>query len=484
MNPVRSWMACAALAAVLPLGAQQPRTLTLQQAVDLAQAQGHQARSAEATRDAADFRNRQFASRLLPQLSLNGTVPSYNRSIIEVQQPDGSSLFRPRDQTNANLSVQLSQTLPMTGTNIFLSSSLARVKVSGPSGFETWSSTPFTIGLRQDLLRPNTTRWDQREQDLRGDLAERQYLEAREDIAMAVAGQFFDAYAARMQLENATKNVAVNDTLYKINTGRYEIGKIGENDLLQSELASLRARASVDDSRLNFDRAMAALRLAMNLPEGEPIDLQVDGVVPEVTVDTVRAVEEALRNSSTMGQASLQRLQADRAVNQARLSDGISASVQATYGYNASGDAFRSAYQELREAQQFSVGVQVPLWQWGAHHEGVEAARADRERIVSDAETSVRQAELDARFAVLALEQAARNLTIAAKADTVAIKRYEVAYNRYVIGRIDIDNLYLAQNEKDQALVSYVQALRGYWQAYFRLRRITLFDFVSGKPIM
>ena len=89
----------------------------------------------------------------------------------------------------------------------------------------------------------------------------------------------------------------------------------------------------------------------------------------------------------------------------------------------------------------------------------------------------------DAQFAALSVAQAARNLMVSAKADTVASKRFEVAYNRYVIGKIDIDNLYIAQNDKDQALQQYVQALRGYWPAYYRLRQLTLYDFAAGRPI-
>ena len=90
---------------------------------------------------------------------------------------------------------------------------------------------------------------------------------------------------------------------------------------------------------------------------------------------------------------------------------------------------------------------------------------------------------LDARFAALQVAQAERNLALSAKADTVAAKRFEVAYNRYLIGRITIDNLYIAQNERDAALAQYVQALRGYWDAHYRLRRATLFDFATGQPI-
>ena len=105
--------------------------------------------------------------------------------------------------------------------------------MSGEQSFRTYSSTPVSFGLRQDLRRPNTSAWDRREQPIRWEVAERQYLEAREDIAIQTAALFFDAYAARVALNNAIKNAAVNDTLYTLNKGRFEVGRIGENDLLQ-----------------------------------------------------------------------------------------------------------------------------------------------------------------------------------------------------------------------------------------------------------
>jgi outer membrane protein len=41
----------------------------------------------------------------------------------------------------------------------------------------------------------------------------------------------------------------------------------------------------------------------------------------------------------------------------------------------------------------------------------------------------------------------------------------------------------LAQQEKDEARGRFVLALRGYWQAYYRLRRVTLYDFERGERI-
>ena len=470
---------CAGAASVLR--AQEP--LTLQQAIALAQQQGFASRAALATRTAARYRDRAFYSRLLPQLGLSGTVPSYNRSIIPVTQPDGSTLFKPQDQTNATLSATMSQRLPFLGGDFFVTSSLARLSVSGEDSFHSWSSTPLSFGLRQELLRPNTLAWDRREQPLRAELAERQYLEAREDIALATTNLFFDLYAAQVALANQTRNVAVNDTLFTLNKGRYEVGKIGENDLLQSELALLRARNSLDAAKLEHERALAALRIGLNLPPDAPLAIAVTATVPEFDADTTRAVTEALRNRSSMSDVALQDVQARRRVTEARLSNWAGASVSASYGFNATAPNVSEVYSGLLNAQQFSLGVSLPLWQWGAHKEGVKAAEADRDRAASLAQSTTQQVTQDAHFAALQLAQARRNLTLSAKADTVAGKRFEVALNRYVIGRITIDNLYIAQNEKDQALTQFVQSLRGYWQAYYRLRRFTLFDFATGEGI-
>lgn len=288
----------------------------------------------------------------------------------------------------------MTQQVPGIGGSFFVSSSLSHLSVTGSNSFTTWSSAPVSVGLRQDVFKPNVAGWDRREEVVRSELAERSYLEAREDIAVQTAAQFFDVFAARMALENAIENSAVNDTLYTVNKGRFEVGKIGENDLLQSELALLRARTTL-----------------------------------------------------------------------------------------ATGDKAREVYRDLLEARQSSVAVTVPLMQWGARGESVRAAEADRDRTVVLGQNTLETTAQEAHFAALQLSQARRNLALSAKGDTVAGKRFGVALNRYVIGRIAIDNLYLAQNEKDQALNQFVQSLRGYWQAYFRLRRLTLFDFATGKPI-
>jgi outer membrane protein TolC len=482
MRQVFAGALVAALCTAAPAGAQD--SLTLQQAIALAEKQGLQAASARDALVAAHARDHAYGDRLLPQISLNGTLPNYDRSIVPVIQPDGSQLFTPLQQTTSQLGLSVSQKLPFTGGNLTVSSMLKRFQISGPQQVRTWSSAPMTVSLQQPILRPNTIKWDTREQDLRTEIADRQYLEAREAVAAQATSAFFDLYSARSARENAAHNAAVNDTLYTLNKGRFQVGKIGENDLLQSELALLRARTAEDGAKLDYDRALAAFRLAINVPVDASVSIVVTPDVPAVPLDTARAVAEALRNGSAVTTLALQDVQARRAVTQARLSNSIGATLQASFGFNASGAAPSAAYQNLLQSQQFSLGVQLPLIQWGAHSADIQAANADEQRVAATSQATREQTIQDARFAALQLAQAGRNLTVSAKADTVAAKRFDVAYERYVIGKIGIDNLYIAQNDKDQALQQYVQALRGYWTAYYRLRQLTLYDFVNDRRIV
>ncbi len=463
-------------------GAQQQ--MTLQQAVDLAQKQSYSATAVTATRDAARSRDHAFGARRLPQLSFTGTAPRYEKTITPVIQPDGSTNFTPVQATTADAGLTIAQQLPFSGGTLSINSQLQRYEVSGGTQkVLRWTSTPVTFAIQQPIFRPNGLRWDGREQDIRLDASERQYLESREGVAIQATEAFFELHLAQRTLENAQTNALTNDTLYNLNKGRLEIGKIGENDLLQSELALLRARAALDNAKLEFARRLAAFRLVVNLPVGAAVDIVIPASIPEIEADTVLAVTQALRNRAQMSELQLQAVQAKRRIAEAKLAGGPGAMVNASVGFNQTAPDMNLAYQDLLQAQRFSLFLSVPVFNWGARSAEVQAARVDEKRVEALSKQSREQLAQDAHFAALQLGQARRNLVVSAKADTVAAKRFEVAYNRYVIGRIGIDNLYIAQNEKDQAVNQYLQALRNYWLAYYRLRQVTLYDFESGAAI-
>ena len=491
---LRALLAGAALAA-LPVAATAQTTdslpapasasaITLEQAVALARRQGHDAESAQRTLEAARWRERAFDARFLPRLELTSDVANVDRSFTPITLESGATQFVRRSSTQRYMELGIVQPLPWTGGEVTLGSRLTRVEeFRNQATTETWQTTPLVVGIRQSFFRPRTLRWDRQDQDLALTVAERQYLESREEVATQTAVAFFDLYAAQVRLDNAATNVAVNDTLYTLNEGRYEVGKIGENDLLQSELALLNARAALDGARLQRDRAEATLRRLLRLPAGQPLTAATPPIAPSVEIDTAVAVTQALRNASALPQGELQVLRTKRQLAQARSDAGFHVDLEASVGFDQMAPAFSQVYDSPLEKQQLSLRVDVPLVQWGAGRAAVAAARADQERAEGQATARREQVEEEARFAARQLMQAQRQLAISAKADTVAAKRFEVAKNRYVIGRIGINDLYVAQNEKDAAVQSYVAALRGYWAAHYQLRRLTLYDFVERREL-
>lgn len=481
MSPSR--LLLLAFVAPLALGAQSAQTLTLQDAIGMAQRQGPAAQIARSQRDAARWRDHAFNARLLPQLFLRGDAAKLNHGINPVPQPDGSTQFLGQSQNESSLQLGFDQRIPLTGGTISIGSALSRYDQFGTQNTKYWQTSPVVVTLQQDLFKPRAVVWDERIQSLSAGVAERGYLEAREDVAGNTADAFFNLYAQQMTLANATGNAAINDTLYTLNKGRFEVGKIGENDLLKSELALLRARAAVDDARLARDRAEASLRRLIAYPDGQPVAIVTPDSIPTVDTDPDLAVKEALKNSSTMEQSELEDVQTKRNTTAAKLNNRFNASIVASAGLNQTAPILHDAYQSPLAKQTLTVGINMPMLQWGAGHADVEGAKADEQRVASN--NKVRRDALveDARFSALQLQQAQRNVLISAKADTVAEKQFEVARNRYIIGKISNTDLYNAQNEKDAAVIAYVQALRSYWTAYYHLRRVTLYDFAKKQEM-
>jgi outer membrane protein TolC len=459
------------------------KPITLADAIAMAQQRGDQAEGARATRDFARFRNDAFNARLRPQLFLSGNAANLNHGINPIPQPDGSTVFVGQSQNQSSMQLGFSQAIPLTGGTITVGSAISRIDEFGTTYNKLWQTSPVVLSLQQDLFKPRDVVWQERIQSLNASVAERAYLEAREDVAGNIADAFFNLYTQQMTLANATANVAVNDTLYTLNKGRYEVGKIGENDLLKSELALLRARAAVDDANLSRDRAEAALRRMLNYPAGQSLTIVPPDSIPTVDADPDLAVKAALKNASLMEQSQLDEVNVRREITTAKLNNGFNASVAATVGFNQTGSGIGAAYQSPLGRQSLTLGVTLPMVQWGAGHSDVEAAKADDRRVTTNNKTRRDQIAEDARFSVLQLQQAQRNVVLAAKADTVSIKQFEVARNRYTTGKISNTDLYNAQTDKDNSLIAHIQALRNYWIAYYHLRRATLYDFANKQEL-
>ena len=89
----------------------------------------------------------------------------------------------------------------------------------------------------------------------------------------------------------------------------------------------------------------------------------------------------------------------------------------------------------------------------------------------------------DIRIKVMQFNNQARQCNISAKALQVAEERYDITKKRFQNGGIPVTDLNTAQKELDSASEQYINQLRTFWNAYFELRKLSLYDFISKRDI-
>jgi outer membrane protein TolC len=470
----------------LPLAtaATQPRSpITLNEAVSLAQQQGTLTQVARQSLNAARWNSLAFAASLRPQVALTGSALNLDRSINPVTLPTGEIQYISQANNQSSVDLSVSQRLRKTDGRIYVSSQLSRIDLFGNRNTQYWQTTPLIVGFSQAVFRPRTLAWEEENQRISLSMAEHRYLEAREDAALLAVSSFFDLYAAEVAVRNATVDAVVNDTIYRVNKAKFESGSIGEQELLQSELALFRKRAAADAARLNRTRAEAALRRVLNLPAKEPISLTPPPLLSITTIDEEMAATAALSHTSLGDQIELDALQARRHLSDERLNAGFYANISATVGFNQSAGGLADAYKSPLGKQRLGISVGMPLVQWGAGTARIEAAQAELTRSELNASSRRREVEEEARLAALQFGQSRTGLTLAAKADSIATRRFTIVQAQYSRGSITLTDLLNAQTDRDNARLSYVEAERTYWVSYYQLRRATLYDFVANRRL-
>jgi outer membrane protein TolC len=452
---------------------------TLEEVISRAQLQSPASKRTETSKLTRYWQYRTFRAGYNPQLTISGNAPNYNQSFAQIIQPDGTRLFQPINQNNSFANLGLIQPIRWTGgtisanTNLNLFNDIARSS-------SAWNGSVFFVRLEQPLYAFNPYKWDRMTEPLRLEESKREYVEEMEFISQTAANMYFQVIKAQIDEQIAKFNLANNDTIFKIEQGRYNIGTTSQDKLLQVELQLLNSKQAVAQARINIQTASLTLRSYLGLRDGESFELTLPEAIPVFDVTVEEALNYARKNRAAYIAFGRRRIEADREVARARGGRLNDATLSASYGLNNIGATLKDVYaspSQQQEQQQFNVGFNVPIFNWGRNKASMQTAFANKklndytieqEEITADQEiiTQVNQFEL------LRLQ-----IEITKKSDEVARERYNVAQNRYLIGKIDITNLNIALTEKDAAKRSYIEALRLFWTSYFNLRRLTLYDF-------
>jgi outer membrane protein TolC len=462
-------------------------TLSLSEVIKLSQEQSPQSIRAKHEFRGKYWEFRSYKAERLPNLMLNSTPVYFNQSIVKSTILDTAGNFLTQSgnikEMRSDAEVSLNQNIGFTGGSIFVKSGLGYIKPLNQDIPENFDSKIVSIGFNQPLNGYNALRWQKKIEPLKFEEATRNYMYGLESVSLRAVNLFFDLAMAQITMSVAKTNFSNADTLFKIAQGRYNIGTIAENELLQMELSKLNAASRVNLTKVDLEYKKSQLRSFLGYNETVDIEIELPAISPKIILQSDSVLSQAFKNNPNIISFERQILEANRDVAQARAEKTFSASISAEYGLNKSAPTFDRAYKEPGEMQMAQIGLNIPLVDWGMRRGRYRMAQSNREVIKSTVEQQRTDFEQDIFLKVMQFNFQNEQLYTASKADTVAQLRYNVIKQRFLIGKISITDLNIAVSEKDEASLGYVNALRNYWNNLYEIRRITLFDFIENKPI-
>lgn len=479
-KPLAISVICCAWCLIGQAAGDEVMTLTLEEVIRMAQESSPNAVQARNTYESAYWSYRSYKASMRPSLSLS-TRPSLNRSTSSVTLGDGSVQYARTNSMSNNLTLDLSQNLWFTGGTISLSSSVNRLDMLGQNHTTTYYSQPLQLSFSQDLSGYNSMKWERKTEPLYYKMARKQYAETMELVAANAVNYFFNLASAQTELEIATINLEAADTMYAFGLGRYNIGTITENELLQLELNKLNEETSIITTQMSFDEAADQLRNFLNLPSDARIEVVTSDSIPGFQVELQKALELAYENNPDMESMQLSRLNSESALARAKSQAGLRASVYVRLGLAQTGDDINESMHNLNDEQSISLTVSIPILDWGQGKGRIRVARNNLDLTNMRLEQQQLSFDRQVTRAVSQFNLQERRVEIAHRTMLTAQHRYEVARQLYMTGRSTVLDLNSAITSKDSAYRGYVSALSTWWQLYYTIRSMTGYDFQNDS---
>ena len=471
----------------LSTNAQQIVTADLDKIIATAQTGSPDALVAEARLVNSKWRNIAFKSGFKPQLTLNATLPDLNRSINRIPLPNGSVEFRSQSFMNTSVGINLRQVIKKTGGVVSVGTNLNRLDQFETDLFpyqRSYLTRPISLFIDQPLFGFNTFIWDEKENDLRYESEQKEYVEQKENVAYDAINNFFRLYVTGIQLENALRNQVYLDSLNIIAEGRFSVGRIAETEMLQVKLGSKNAGAQVSQLELNKQIQTEQLRDFLGISEVVIFDLVPPSDPPMYIIDKDLAISEATKNRSRTLDFRRRLLAAERDVEETKRNAGPNISLQGSVGVTGTNPSLTESYTGLLDQQSIRLSLSVPIADWGLRKAQKEIARTNLELEQLQVSLDQNNFEREITVNVNQLDLRRKQLRLQKEALDVAELRLDIAKKRYQIGKTDVLDLNAAILDHRNSIQQYYTSLWDVWEAHYQIRNLTLYDFVEGRSIV
>ena len=419
---------------------------------------------------------RTYKANRLPSLTLALTPAQYNRDITK-RYDSGQDLdvYRTQQSYYAYGGLSVRQNLDLTGGTFYLESNLAYMRNFGDNSATQLTSVPIRIGYSQSLVGYNPFKWERKIEPLKYERVKKEFLYNVEKVSETATSYFFSLAMAQAEYNLAKENLASTDTLYRIGQQRHRIAAISQADLLTLKLDRVNAQNKASDLK----RAMFSLASFLNLDKNTQIELELPSRPGMLEIPIDEALRWGRSNNPQLLELKQNVLEAERNVDKTKKESRFNASVNASIGFNQVADNFGDVYHKPMQQDLVAVSVSIPLLDWGVRKGKYNMARNNLNVVKISARQDEISIEEEVIMTVSDFNIQQQLIASAEEALDLSILAYNETKQRFIIGKADINSLTLSLNRQQQAQRNFISALQNYWLNYYKIRRLTLFDFAT-----
>lgn len=456
-------------------------SLNLFEAIELAQRQSLNAFLAKNTYLSGYWQYRSFKGEMLPSINLSTFTGNYSAGNTWINKDQA---YEFRENFNSGIGIGIAQKVFATGGTLRAFSLLNRrrnfINHSTPLMYNT---NPVNLSYFQPLNGYNELKWRKKLRPLEYEIEKKTFISNQQDIAQNTVEIFFDMVSAQTDLNIAKFNFANADTLYRIGSGRFEIGTITQDEKLDLELSLLNAKNRLTRAELNMQRIQTRLNSFLRLPNGSKVNCFIPEHIPSIQVDADQTLEKAIENNPDMLSFERRIIQENRNVAKAR-SARFNSNLNLKYGYERSYLNENELYQTPYGTNKgVSLSLEMPIIDWGKTRGEYLMAKSKREITKYSIEQNKLDFEQNVVNTAMEFNLQKDQVSIAQKANEVGQMGFEVTKQRFLIGKVDVIKLNAARQGMESARQSYIRSLKNYWNYYYAIQKLTLHNIETNEKL-
>lgn len=462
------------------------RAQSMQEIIEIAKNQSLDAQIANKTFSHSELVYRYYQADRKPSLTFTTIPVQYSSDAVQrYSYEEDKTYYRTQNSLFSTANLRLQQNVDFLGGYFYVDSDLKYYKSFGSNSLKQFTTVPLRLGYSQNLIGYNNFKWLKKIEPFAFHIAEKTLLYKLEQVAIEALTRYFTVALLAEEQKQAEEHFQNCDTLYKVGLKKKELGKITERNLYELHLEVSKARNKLMQAEMDLKIENSLLNKFLHFSEKDSIKIIVPSdETPTLSIPLGKAIEYAKENSVEILSSEKNVLESRQKVEQQRISRYFDATINASVGLHQISEEFRDAYKNPLNEQVVSVGVSIPIANFGRRKAKHLQAVVSLENSMLSAEKT--QENITNEITSLVLKLPIQRDIIHNTKETYNLSNilYEEVLAQYKVGRWDFNSLNNAIANRRNALINYYSALKDFWTTYYKIRSLTLYDFENDFPIV